>query len=194
MPLVTIPQIVQHYYILALVALLLGLVLFAKKVSTSNFRKNYNPRLPGKGYTLIYTDEKTGERKKGVEYSKLLHCQKYDITGKPDYIYKKGETFYPVELKSAAIGDKEAPREKDLLQLAMYFLIIEEVYGKAPTGRIIYKDAMFFVRNTPALRRKIKGVLSDMRGMLKTGEQEANPSFINCKSCIAKGTVCEYYD
>ena len=156
--------------------------------------KKYSAKLPGRGYDLVYSDQKQAEREDGVIYSTLLHCEKLDISGKPDYIFrhhKKG--LFPVELKSGEIKDKNEPHYGDLMQLAAYFAIAEEYFGeKSKEGLIIYKDYMFSVKNTKRLRRKLKGVLNDMRDMLKTGEDEPAASFIACKNCICKGTVCEY--
>jgi len=159
--------------------------------------KKVKPKLPGIAYRLFYTDEKGETREEGVIYSKLLHSKKYDISGKPDYIYinRNSGMLLPIELKSGSIGDRLEPRPGDLMQLAMYFLIIEEAFDVRPIkGRVIYKDAMFIVRNTKKLRKKVIGTLRDMREMLKTGEQEANVSFPICKNCVCKDTVCEYCD
>lgn len=171
--------------------------MFHGLISKEKYRK-VKPKLPwGVGYKLFYTDEKTKSQEEDVIYSKVLHSKKYDIKGKPDYIYisKANKMLLPVELKSGRIGDLLEPRKGDLMQLAMYFLIIEDVYNVQPKkGKIVYDDAMFVIKNTARLRREIKEVLKDMREMLKTGEQEANSSFPTCKNCICKGTVCEYCD
>ena len=152
------------------------------------------PKLPGRGYELIYSDQKQTEREDGVIYSTLLNCEKLDISGKPDYIFRhKKKGGVPVELKSGEIKERNEPHYGDLMQLAAYFAISEEYFGeKCAEGLIIYKDFMFRVKNTNRLRRKLKGVLNDMRDMLKTGEAEPAASFVACKNCICKGTVCEY--
>ena len=187
---------VEYFYILyfligVLFLYVLTRLLFKRKKET--FKKRYNTNLPNKSYKLIYTDQKQTEKKEGVTYGKILYSEKYDITGKPDYLYKKGNDYLPVELKSGKIGEEDSPREKDLMQLVMYFLIIEDLYGVVPTsGHLIYSDAMFVVNNTKALRKRIKIILKEMREMLKTGEQQANPSYINCRYCVCRETVCEY--
>jgi len=125
--------------------------------------------------------------------NKLLHCEKHDLRGKPDYIYKSIITgrLVPMELKSGQVDN--APNHGDLMQLAAYFLIIESHYGARPKkGFLRYKNAMFRVKNTRGLRKALLTVLADMRGMLETGEGQANPSFVNCRHCVARGTVCEH--
>ena len=124
---------------------------------------------------------------------KLLRCQKHDLRGKPDYIYKNIITgrIVPMELKSGEVDD--TPHYGDLMQLAAYFLIIESAMDKKPKkGYLRYKNAMFKVKNTAKLRKTLLNVVADMREMLATGEGKANPSFVNCRHCVAKGTVCEF--
>jgi len=175
-----------------------AIYVLAKIVSLIIGRKQkyekHNSKLPGRGYELIYSDQKQSEREADVIYSTILCCSALDISGKPDYIFRhKKKGLYPVELKSGEIKEKDEPHPGDLMQLAAYFAIAEEHFGgKCTEGLIIYKDFMFKVKNTKRLRRKLKGVLGDMRDMLKTGEAEPAASFVACKNCVCKGTVCEY--
>ena len=132
----------------------------------------------------IYADGKGG---------KMLRCEKHNLRGKPDYIFRNIITgrFVPMELKSGQVDD--APHHGDLMQLAAYFLIIEDAMGVAPKkGYLRYKNAMFKVKNTVRLRKALLNVVADMRKMLVTGEGQANPSFVNCRYCVAKDTVCEF--
>jgi len=152
------------------------------------------PKLPDRTYKLIYSDQKQTTQDDDVEYGKVLRNESMDISGKPDYIYRhKNGDMLVVELKSGAIGERDEPYFGDLMQLAAYFCIAEEYYGGHTLfGLIIYKDYMFKVRNTRTLRRKLKGVLKDMRDMLKNGEAEPAGSFVKCRNCMCNGTVCEF--
>lgn len=153
------------------------------------------PKLPTKGFRLFYSDEKGTNQENNVIYSKLLRSEKYNIQGKPDFIFEsKKNDLVIVELKSGEIRELTSPYKSDLMQLCAYFIIVEELYKSPKYGLIIYKDFMFVVKNASFLRKKVISVIKDMRDMLKTGEQEANSSFITCKNCICKGTVCEYCD
>jgi len=176
------------------------LYVFGKLVFFIRARKHkwvkLKPKLPGTGYRLIYTDQKQVEKEEGVLYGKPLKSEKLDITGKPDYIYEqKDGALYPVELKSGAIKESDAPHFGDLMQLAAYFAITGEYFDRPVyEGLIVYKDYMFRIKNTKRLRHMLKATLSDMRGMLKSGEGEPAASFVSCKNCICKGTVCEYFE
>ena len=132
----------------------------------------------------VYQDGKGG---------KLLRSEKHNLRGKPDFIFKNMLTgrLVPMELKSGEIAD--TPRHGDIMQLAAYFLIIEEAMGVRPKkGYLRYKNAMFKIKNTARLRRALLAVVADMRQMLATGEGQANPSFAHCRYCAANGTVCEF--
>ncbi|NLK98639.1 CRISPR-associated protein Cas4 [Defluviitalea saccharophila] len=156
------------------------------------------PKLGVFGADIIYTDQKEKYKAPDIEYGKILYSEKYDLQGKPDYIFQKrwSKNLIPVELKSGTINEDDIrPHEGDMMQLAAYFLIIEDVYNKRPKeGRLIYSNYMFIIRNTWKLRRKTKQILAEMRDMLKTGEQNVNPSFVKCRYCICRDTVCEHYN
>ena len=146
------------------------------------------------GYTLLYADQKqNGEKEEG--FGKLLHSEEHALQGKPDYVYKKrfGKGIVPVELKSGSIGQNELPHRGDLLQLAAYFLLLEDVYNIRPKfGRLVYKDYMFVVKNTRSIRKEVRQTMKEMRDMLVYGVGKANPSFVTCRHCMCNGTVCTH--
>lgn len=170
-------------------------LLFFLLIRPKSIRKTNSKSLAPFGYTLFYTDQNTKKKKPNVIYKKLLFSKKYNIQGKPDFVYKKFKTCYVIELKSGAIKDAPIPHTGDLLQLVAYFLIIEDLYGyKVKKGKLIYSDYCFIVRNTRYLRKYLLNVLEDMRYMLKTGEGEAECSFVHCRYCMCRQTVCEFYN
>ena len=146
-----------------------------------------------RGYTLIYADQKGGAGQE--DFGKLLYSARYGLQGKPDYVFRSrlGGRIVPVELKSGRIGDALEPHRGDYLQLAAYFLLLEDVYGKRPRfGRLVYADYMFEVRNTAGVRREVLRTMAEMRRMLETGEGHAESSFVHCRHCVCTGTVCEF--
>lgn len=145
------------------------------------------------GYRLIYADQKDCVQTEGKQ--KLLFSSKYNLQGKPDYIYQKrwGKGLLPLEEKSGKIGENEFPHPGDLMQLTAYFLLIEETYHSRPAkGYLRYRDGMFCVKNTAKRRREAIRTMEEMRKMLKTGKGEPNPSFVHCRYCLCNGTVCEF--
>ena len=137
------------------------------------------PRL----HRLIYGDAKGG---------KLLYSVKHNLRGKPDFIFQSRITgrLLPMELKSGQVAGK--PHHGDVMQLAAYFVIIEEAMGKRPKhGYLRYQNSLFAIKNSAKRRKELLAILVDMRKMLKTGEGHADPSFSHCRHCVARGTVCE---
>lgn len=178
------------YIVIIFISLLFFILIRPKAI-----KKTKSKGLAPFGYSLFYTDQNTKNKNPNVIYKKLLFSEKYNIQGKPDFIYKKFNTCYIIELKSGAIKDEPMPHMGDLLQLVSYFLIVEDLYGyKIKKGKLIYSDYCFIVRNTRALRKYLLNTLEDMRYMLKTGEGEANCSFSHCRYCMCRQTVCEFYD
>ncbi len=156
-----------------------------KKVPSSNRMR---------GYSLIYADQKQNGKNE-ENFGKLLYSAAYELQGKPDYVYKKrfGKDLVPVELKSGKIGNDPLPHRGDLMQLAAYFLILEDVYKVKPKfGRLVYSDYMFVVKNTRGLRKEVMNTTKEMREMLIYGVGKANASFVTCRHCVCNGTVCEH--
>lgn len=136
--------------------------------------------------SMIYSDEKG---------TKLLYAEELGLKGKPDMVFQTWllKKYVPVEIKSGKLKE-DTPHLGDVYQLVAYFLIIEEVWGKRPPyGKLIYANKTFKIRNTRKLRREVKEVMHQMREMLK-GEEKvpAEPSFIKCKNCICRETVCTW--
>lgn len=147
-----------------------------------------------RGYALIYADQKQG-KKHEEDFGKLLYSAKYELQGKPDYVFQNPITkkIVPVELKSGVIDEADFPHHGDLLQLGAYFLILEDVYGQRPPfGRIVYQDYMFEIKNTAKIRNEVLGTMKEMRDMLQYGVGKAKPSFATCRPCVCNGTVCEF--
>ncbi|MBM6828849.1 Dna2/Cas4 domain-containing protein [Anaerotignum lactatifermentans] len=145
-----------------------------------------------RGLVLIYADQKQEGR---ADFGKLLYSGKYDLRGKPDYVFRRrfGRAIIPVEIKSGRIGQEEVPHRGDLLQLYAYFLLLEDVFGRRPKyGWLEYQDSIFFVRNTSSARREALGTMKEMRQMLATGKGTPRAEFAVCRYCVCNGTVCPY--
>lgn len=135
---------------------------------------------------IIYSDENGG---------KLLVSETYGVQGKPDFIFKSllSRKLIPFEIKSGQCKEPH-PHEGDLMQLVAYFIIIEEVYGQRPSyGKLVYQNKTFTVRNTRALRLRLRQTLRQMHRMLEGRcSLEPDPSFIKCRNCVCHHTVCEW--
>jgi CRISPR-associated exonuclease Cas4 len=168
----------------------IGIIVVIIGVLGASFRPKYrikNKRELGVKYASpIYSDEKG---------TKLLVAPKQQLQGKPDYIFQTWflKKYIPLEIKSGILKEDE-PHSGDVYQLAAYFLIIEELYGKRPPyGKLVYANKTFIIKNTYKIRKQLKYILTEMRNMLEgKGSLQAEPSFIKCKHCVCKMTVCEF--
>jgi CRISPR-associated exonuclease Cas4 len=98
-----------------------------------------------------------------------LFSSVYRLTGKPDYLVKKGRRIVPVEVKSAHAPD-DGPHHGHILQLAAYCLLVEEAYGHRPDyGIIRYADKTFSVDNTDELQSMLLDVLDEMHNATEAG-------------------------
>ncbi|MEG0579348.1 MAG: hypothetical protein RR490_05485, partial [Niameybacter sp.] len=134
---------------------------------------------------MVYNDESGG---------KMLVAPRYDLQGKPDYIFKtlwRG-CYIPFEIKSG-VAKEDVPHEGDLMQLLAYFLLVEAVYGKRPPyGKLVYSNKTFKVRNTYRHRWLVKITLRDMHRMLEGNyTTHETKNYIKCRNCICQYTVCE---
>ena len=186
----------NYYYIIFAIAAIIWISLFfVKRKYFGETLISGKPRIPIRGFKLYYSDQSSSYGKKAHIRGKVLESERYGLKGKPDFVFKhwRKDIFIPVELKSGKTGDRQAPFDGDLMQLAAYFLMVEDTFGgKVTEGRLIYKDRMFIIKNSDALSDRLLKTLEEMRVMLKTGEGIPNVSFANCKFCTLKGTVCEY--
>lgn len=171
------------YIVLILVGLLVLLY-----IGRPAIRMKQKKELGIRHASLIYTDEKG---------AKMLVAEALGLQGKPDMIFESWllKRLIPLEIKSGKLKE-EMPHLGDLYQLVTYFIIIEAVYGrKPPYGKLVYANKTFIVQNRKKLRREVLQVIEEMRDLLDEKiEVEVEPSYIKCKNCICKDTVCEFCD
>ena len=92
----------------------------------------------------------------------VLRSETYGISGKPDLLLRDGDQLVPVELKS--YNAPADPYASNLMQLAAYFLLIEENYDARPDYSIIqYADEAVRVENSGSLRKQLLRTTSRMR-------------------------------
>lgn len=165
---------------------LIGVTWFMWQFYKPSIKVHHKKEIGVKRASVVYQDEKG---------AKLLVSETYSLQGKPDFIFETWglKRYVPLEVKSHKLKEDE-PKLGDLYQLAAYFLLIEEVYGKRPPyGKLVYANKTFTIRNTRRLRKDIKQTLKAMQNMLLEKQKPlADPSFSKCKNCICKGTVCEF--
>jgi CRISPR-associated protein Cas4 len=116
----------------------------------------------------------------------VLTSRRYGLRGKPDYLLEgEADNLIPVEVKSGAAPRTGSPYASHLMQLAVYFVLVEDVLQRpAPYGLIRYRDRTIRVANTEKLRAELLAILAQMRAASRTGEaRRSHYQAPRCRSC-----------
>lgn len=107
---------------------------------------------------------------------KPLFSRRLGLTGKPDYLLQDPrDNLIPVEVKAGYAPRSGQPYESHLLQLAAYFLLVEDVLQRpVPYGLIRYRNQTIQVANTDELRERLMKTLGRMRMLLARGAAQRN--------------------
>lgn len=116
-----------------------------------------------------------------------LSSRAFPLVGKPDYVVKLADGRpVPIELK-LNVHDVTAPHSNHRIQLAAYCLILEDYFEQAPTHGILrYADREFTVEYTPALKKKVIRLLTEMA---RCSEQQPPPL---ARQRASKCRVCTF--
>jgi CRISPR-associated exonuclease Cas4 len=116
-----------------------------------------------------------------------LSSSQYPLVGKPDYVVQLPDGRpVPIELK-LGVQDATAPYSNHAVQIAAYCLILEDYFEQPPTHGILrYADREFTVEYTPAMRRKVIRLLSEME---RCSEQQPPPLL---RQRAAKCRLCAF--
>ena len=115
-----------------------------------------------------------------------LSSSAYPLVGKPDYIVQLPDGRpVPIELK-LGVHDATIPYSNHNVQVAAYCLILEDYFVEAPTHGILrYADCEFTIEYTPALRKKVIKLLTEME---RCSEQQPPPlakqRVAKCRACV----------
>src|SRR5216684_50095 len=170
-----------------LLAIGLGLLLaaFALVLLLLNERRFRRTRLIGERQRALGLPEGELVYEDADGQGEPLSSSIYPLAGKPDYVVKLPDGRpVPVELK-LNVHDATAPYNNHQIQVAAYCLILEDYFERAPTHGILrYADREFTVEYTPALRRKVIRLLTEMA---RCSEKQPPPlktqRAAKCRSC-----------
>ena len=139
-------------------------------------RQRISSGLPGG--KVIYSDTKSWGTVDKPFYDPFL-----GLTGKPDYIVKKGNHIIPIEVKSSRVSS--APYDSHIYQLAAYcYLIEKETHQRPPYGILHYPTRTFRVDYTSDLENELLELLSEIRYQdRRTAVNRSHEAPQRCKSC-----------
>ena len=155
----------------AAIFLLFALVLFWQSA-----RQRSSAGLPGG--QVIYSDTRAWG-----EVEKPFYDPMTGLTGKPDYVVKKGNQLMPVEVKSSQVTD--SPYDSHIYQLAAYCYLIEQETGTRPQYGILHYPARTFrIDYTPKLETALLELISEIRYQeRRTVVNRSHETPRRCASC-----------
>jgi len=138
---------------LLLIILSLSLLLIAKNNYNTAQKMKKQDRIPnGK---IQYTDLN--------KPAQPLFSKRYRLTGKPDYIVKKGQQLIPFEVKNT---NKKNPQKNHIMQLAAYCHLLEENYKQfVPYGVLSYNNEEYPIQFDPKLRFELENTITTIRSL-----------------------------
>ncbi|MCI0662871.1 MAG: Dna2/Cas4 domain-containing protein [Acidobacteria bacterium] len=116
----------------------------------------------------------------------VLVSRRYGLSGKPDYLLEdESNGLIPVEVKSGIAPRTGQPHRSHLIQLAVYFLLVEDVLQREVRyGLIRYRDRTLEIDNTPQLRDDLIDLVDRMRGQLSLNEvRRSHNQRSRCAGC-----------
>ncbi len=169
---------------LLLAAIALGILLFNERRSQGRRLVVERRRALGLPEGELVYEDADGE-------GGLLSSASYPLVGKPDYIVKLPDGRpVPIELK-LNVHDATVPHSNHAVQLAAYCLILEDYFEHAPPyGILRYADREFTIEYTPALRKKVIRLLTEMA---RCSERQPPPlktqRAAKCRACAFQ-SIC----
>jgi CRISPR-associated exonuclease Cas4 len=156
----------------ALLLLAVGLILLA-------FSRRFRRKSGMPEGEVVYEDA-SGQAQEQFISKRLL------MAGKPDYLIKdRNGDLIPVEVKSSNAPRAGRPYESHLMQLAAYFLLLEDVLQRpVPYGLIRYRNRTMRVANTDELRTRLMDVIAQMRRLMAREVARRNHNRVQrCSRC-----------
>ncbi len=112
----------------------------------------------GLPWARVLVSDTSGWRKSDAP----LVSHRYGLVGQPDYLLATRSGIVPVEVKPGRTASE--PYDSDLMQLAAYYLLVEDATGRAPRyGLLRYAAHTFQLRYTRHIRAELLELVDEMR-------------------------------
>lgn len=117
------------------------------------------------------------------ENTPVMFSDKYDISGRPDFVVLVKGDYIPIEYKSGRIP--RGPLFSHIIQLTAYCILVEEKYGKTPPyGIIKYGKKDFQIEYTDDLKELVLKKVAEIKQAELTGIAHRNHNNPNrCLGC-----------
>ncbi len=137
------------------------------------------------GGQLVYSDNVPGD-------CPVLMSHRYGLKGKPDALVRlKSGHLIPVERKKAFAS--RGPYAADLIQAAVYCILVEKESGRTPPFmRIQYADRWFDEPYTPELKAWVLGTAARLREARRENDcHRSHRSAAKCRNCGQRPNCAE---
>lgn len=127
---------------------------------------------------LIYSDNVAGD-------CPVLVSRRYGLKGKPDALVRtESGHLIPVERKKT-LAPRRGPYDGDLIQAAVYCMLVEEESGRTPPFmRIQYADRWFDEPFTPELKRWVLEISVRLRQARRQNDcHRSHRIAAKCRNC-----------
>lgn len=118
--------------------------------------------------------------------ARVLVSRRHGLRGKPDYLLDDGAGgIIPVELKSGPMPRGRKAHRSHVIQLAVYFLLVEDDLRKNTAhGLIRYNNGSIQIENTGELRDELLDVVEEMReALLDDDVRRSHEDGRRCGAC-----------
>lgn len=166
-------------YWLALLLILVAALLYG-------FSKAVRKKSGLPGGQIVYSDTDQWQKNEQAFFDPRLN-----LTGKPDYVIRQGNTLIPVEVKSGRTPQE--PYDSHIFQLAAYCHLIDQASGlRPPYGLLHYPKQTFKIEFTEALESAFLALVADLheKERRNTALQRSHNEMARCRHCGFRN-VCE---
>jgi len=135
---------------------------------------------------LVYSDNAAGD-------CPVVVSRRYGLKGKPDALVRiETGQLIPVERKKT-LAPRRGPYDSDLIQAAVYCILVEEESGRTPPFmRIQYADRWFAEPFTPELKRWVLETSARLRQARRQSDcHRSHRIAAKCRNCGQRGNCRE---
>lgn len=124
----------------------------------------------------------------------VLVSRRYGLKGKPDALVRLNTgDLIPVERKKTLAPRRRGPYDGDLIQAAVYCILVEEESGRTPPFmRIQYADRWFDEPYTPELKTWVLEISARLRQARRQNDcPRSHRIAAKCRNCGQRGNCAE---
>lgn len=134
----------------------------------------------------------------GLRPQQPFFSRRYLLTGRPDYLLRRGREWIPVEVKT--VNEFQQPFEGHIFQLFAYCLLVEEQFGVQPrSGYLQYRSRSphdqrhytYQIEFNDQMKARVVELLNQMHQVEQRGEaHRSHQEVARCRGC-GYAAICD---